>query len=133
MAAPGKGLATLIDVDGYDPYRVYSEEPLAGSWRELRDPVGGQRYWHHVSARITTWSRVELLRLNGLEEFLQVGEWGVFAVVPEDVKTYEVTDLDGRARVEHCGHVAALHRREAPWCCTAFLCCGTLPRRSAAM
>jgi len=89
MAAAGKGLATLIEVNGYDQYRIYSEEPQAGSWRELRNPIGGQRYWHHVGARLTTWSLVELLRLNGLEEFLLVGEWGVFAVVPEDVKTYE--------------------------------------------
>jgi len=89
MAAQGRGLATLLEVNGHDPYRVYSEEPQCGGWRELRNPIGQERYWSHVGLRLTTWSLVELLRFNGLEEFLLLGEWGAFVAIPEDAKTYE--------------------------------------------
>lgn len=89
MAAPGPSISSLIEINGHDAYRCYSDAPVAGGWREMRNPINSARYWTHVSLRLSTWSLVELLRLNGLEEFLILGEWGVFAVVPEDVKTYE--------------------------------------------
>jgi len=41
-----------------------------------------------------TFSMVEVIRMNGLEDFLMMGEWSIFTVVPEDVGTYEGSDGD---------------------------------------
>mmetsp|Transcript_48249 Transcript_48249/g.87005 ORF Transcript_48249/g.87005 Transcript_48249/m.87005 type:complete len:1361 (-) Transcript_48249:172-4254(-) len=81
--------SSLINVNGYDPYRVYFDVPIAGSWRENRDPVGNRRYWQHVTMGLQTWSLLELVRLNGLEEFLLLGEWNLFVIVPEKTDDYE--------------------------------------------
>eukprot|EP00411_Alexandrium_monilatum_P043390 CAMPEP_0175476872 /NCGR_PEP_ID=MMETSP0095-20121207/76148_1 /TAXON_ID=311494 /ORGANISM="Alexandrium monilatum, Strain CCMP3105" /LENGTH=125 /DNA_ID=CAMNT_0016778467 /DNA_START=1 /DNA_END=374 /DNA_ORIENTATION=- len=42
--------------------------------------------------RLTTFSIIEVLRMNGLEEFLLSGEWSIFACVPEDTSAYEDRD-----------------------------------------
>ncbi|CAJ1349490.1 unnamed protein product [Effrenium voratum] len=75
--------ATLLPVTGYDPFRLYFDVPVWGGWHELRDPISQRRYWNNVNSMLTTWSLVELLRLNGLEEFLLLGQWSLFSVVPE--------------------------------------------------
>eukprot|EP00927_Polykrikos_kofoidii_P014354 TRINITY_DN16289_c0_g1_i1.p1 TRINITY_DN16289_c0_g1~~TRINITY_DN16289_c0_g1_i1.p1 ORF type:complete len:1405 (-),score=263.54 TRINITY_DN16289_c0_g1_i1:49-4263(-) len=86
LEAPG---ARLRKVGDLDPYRVYSDNPKVASWRELRDPIWQTRYWNHVSSRVTTRSVTELVLLNGMEEFLVLGEWGLFVAVPEDSNAYE--------------------------------------------
>eukprot|EP00434_Breviolum_minutum_P021144 symbB.v1.2.018656.t1/scaffold1498.1/size115254/2 len=85
-ALEGDGLATLLPVTGYDPFRLYYDVPVWGGWRELRDPLTQRRYWNNVNSMLMTWSLVELLRLNGLEEFLLLGDWQLFSVVPEKME-----------------------------------------------
>jgi len=90
MAEPGVSpQATLLPVTGYDPFRLYYDVPVWGGWRELRDPLTQRRYWNNVNSMLMTWSLVELLRLNGLEEFLLLGDWQLFSVVPEKMEEYE--------------------------------------------
>ncbi|CAJ1389518.1 unnamed protein product [Effrenium voratum] len=85
--------ATLLPVTGYDPFRLYFDVPVWGGWHELRDPISQRRYWNNVNSMLTTWSLVELLRLNGLEEFLLLGQWSLFSVVPERMEEYEDPNL----------------------------------------
>jgi len=90
MAEPGVSpQATLLPVTGYDPFRLYYDVPVWGGWRELRDPLTERRYWSNVNSMLMTWSLVELLRLNGLEEFLLLGSWQLLTVVPEKMEEYE--------------------------------------------
>eukprot|EP00931_Biecheleriopsis_adriatica_P047984 TRINITY_DN27701_c0_g1_i1.p1 TRINITY_DN27701_c0_g1~~TRINITY_DN27701_c0_g1_i1.p1 ORF type:complete len:1436 (+),score=281.57 TRINITY_DN27701_c0_g1_i1:31-4338(+) len=92
MAEPGiyPGASLIpITADVFDYYRVYFDVPVSGGWRENRDPVSQRRYWSHVSLSLTTWSMVELVRMNGLEEFLLIGEWNLFVIVPESTEEYE--------------------------------------------
>ncbi|CAL1159531.1 unnamed protein product [Cladocopium goreaui] len=70
----------------YDPFRLYYDVPVWGGWRELRDPLTERRYWSNVNSMLMTWSLVELLRLNGLEEFLLLGSWQLLTVVPEKME-----------------------------------------------
>ncbi|CAK0818020.1 unnamed protein product [Prorocentrum cordatum] len=78
-AAEGGG---RLEVNGFDPYRLYSDATTSGGWREDRDNWD-RRFWRHVGMRITTWSLQEVLQLSGLEDFLLQGQWGLFACVPE--------------------------------------------------
>ncbi|CAE7648530.1 unnamed protein product, partial [Symbiodinium sp. KB8] len=104
MALRGRSpQATLIALNGYDPYRLYYDIPVSGGWRECRDPISGRRYWNLVNMNLTSWSLVEtrpitwkpqvkaeeVLRLNTLEEFLLLGEWTLFTVIPEKLEEYE--------------------------------------------
>jgi len=83
------GPTTLLTAEGHDPYRAYTDVPPVGGWRELKDPVSGVRHWTHIGMRVTTWSRLEVIRYGGLEDFLLLGEWGIFMIVPEDIAIYE--------------------------------------------
>eukprot|EP00439_Symbiodinium_sp_Y106_P013456 s907_g1.t3 len=90
MALRGRSpQATIIALNGYDPHRLYYDIPVSGGWRECRDPISGRRYWNLVNMNLTSWSLVEVLRLNALEEFLLLGEWTLFTVIPEKLEEYE--------------------------------------------
>eukprot|EP00930_Biecheleria_cincta_P032872 TRINITY_DN22779_c0_g1_i1.p1 TRINITY_DN22779_c0_g1~~TRINITY_DN22779_c0_g1_i1.p1 ORF type:complete len:1440 (+),score=236.14 TRINITY_DN22779_c0_g1_i1:25-4320(+) len=90
MAAEGvHPRATHLQLTGYDLYRAYYDVHISGGWRELREPISQKKYWQHAGMNLNTWSLLELLRLNGLEEFLLVGAWNLFAVVPEKIEEYE--------------------------------------------
>ncbi|CAK9113357.1 Threonine--tRNA ligase [Durusdinium trenchii] len=93
--------ATLLPVAGgteanigYDPFRLYFDVPVWGGWRELRDPITQRSPADETGnetpdARDSPSNKLELIRLNGLEEFLLLGDWQLFSVVPEKMEEYE--------------------------------------------
>ena len=67
--------------------RKYQSDVVVAGWRGAVDPIWRRCYWVNPFFKISTFDMREVLKVGGMEDLLQSGEWALYVVDPSDYPT----------------------------------------------